>query len=528
MSELIDNTRMKKDALKHLILELHRGAAPEAVRAQLSRMLGTVPYGVVVEVEQELIAEGVLPMEEVLRLCDIHSAAMKGLIEPPADVAQPVGHPVEVFRRENRALEAEVAEIQGLLAELARVPGAAPAGLLSEVLRRKFETLRTVDRHYRRKENLLFPYLEKRGITGPSQVMWGKDDEARDLLKSAVESLAAASQSDAGSLQAVASRVLHPALAAVKEMIFKEQEILLPMSLDSLTEAEWSAIAEQSAEIGWCLIPDPPGSQEVRVPLEAAGLPAEEPADEPEEGPRAGIAGGTVRLPSGTLSTTELLNVLNLLPFDLTFVDAEDRVRYFSQGPERVFDRNLAILGRRVQECHPPASVHVVQRIVDDFRAGRAERAPFWITLGDRFLHIEYFAVRDEEGRYLGTLEVTQDLTAKRALTGERRLLSHEALPHPPAAVGEAEGAAATGPQPDWFHAARVTQSLDARPMLKAGQHPAGAVQQAVQALGPGEIFELITPFEPAPLIERIRELGCRVWAMHPGDGTVRTYFRLK
>jgi len=117
--------------------------------------------------------------------------------------------------------------------------------------------------------------------------------------------------------------------------------------------------------------------------------------------------------------------MLDTLPVDITFVDRNDKVKYFSQGKERIFDRNRAIIGRKVQLCHPPESVHVVQKIIDDFKSGKAERAPFWINLSGKFIHIEYIALRDEKGTYLGTLEVSQDLTQKRALAAEQRLLSY-------------------------------------------------------------------------------------------------------
>jgi hypothetical protein len=118
--------------------------------------------------------------------------------------------------------------------------------------------------------------------------------------------------------------------------------------------------------------------------------------------------------------------MLNTLPADITFVDREDTVRYFSQGKERIFDRNRTILGRKVQFCHPPASVHIVNCILEDFRSGRQDRAEFWITLGGKFIYISYYALRDESGEYLGTVEVSMDLTRLRRLEGERRLLNYE------------------------------------------------------------------------------------------------------
>jgi hypothetical protein len=204
-----------------------------------------------------------------------------------------------------------------------------------------------------------------------------------------------------------------PAADAIEEMIYKEREILLPMCLDALEEAEWDAIARQSPEIGFCLY-DP------QVEWSAEGV---------EPAPAAGGPAGRVLLPTGSMAPAEIEAILNTIPFDLTFVDAEDRVRYFTHGAERIFSRSRAIIGRKVQMCHPPSSVDIVERIISDFKAGRASRAPFWINLKGRFIHIEYFALRDREGRYLGTLEVSQDLTAKRALEGEQRLLSYAPEP---------------------------------------------------------------------------------------------------
>jgi DUF438 domain-containing protein len=138
------------------------------------------------------------------------------------------------------------------------------------------------------------------------------------------------------------------------------------------------------------------------------------------------VGKGLVVLPTGALRLDQLKAVFATLPVDVTFVDAEDRVRFFSEGQNRVFARPKAILGRLVQHCHPPGSVHVVERILDDFRSGRQSVAEFWIDFKGRFAHIRYFALRDEKGAYLGTLEVTQDLTRERALEGERRLLEYQ------------------------------------------------------------------------------------------------------
>jgi hypothetical protein len=192
-------------------------------------------------------------------------------------------------------------------------------------------------------------------------------------------------------------------------MIGKEEEILLPMSLDTLDDTEWFEIEKQSLEYGFCLY-DP---KDVWTP---EGVKPDEGI--PEERDK-------IQLPSGSFTVTELTTILNTIPFDLTFVDKEDRVKFFTQGKERIFARSRAILGRTVQQCHPPSSVHVVEKILDDFKSGREDHAAFWINMKDQFILIEYFALHDEDAKYLGTIEVSQNLTEKRKLQGEQRLLHY-------------------------------------------------------------------------------------------------------
>lgn len=407
MSETLHDQRKRKDLLKHMILQLHKGEAPDAVRPQLVRLLGRVPYDEVVEVEQELINEG-LPTEEVLKLCDIHTQALQGAIDDGGDKYVPAGHPVDVFQKENKALAWEISQLEKLFEELKSLPeDDDPLPLLHDI-RVRFNALMDVEKHYLRKENLLFPFLESRDITGPPTVMWGKHDETRELLKAGIESLEATAEASATEAVAVIDMVLRPAAEAVGGMIDKEEQILLPMCLDTLDESDWGEIARGSAELGYCLV----------VP-EVKWCPTTDAAEPEAE------AGSRIRLPSGSFAPRELEAVLNTIPFDVTFVDADDTVQYFSEGRERIFARTRAILGRKVQYCHPPKSVDIVQRILSDFREGKQDQARFWIELGGKFICIEYFALRDVEGTYLGCLEVSQDLTAKRALTGQQRLLNY-------------------------------------------------------------------------------------------------------
>jgi len=131
---------------------------------------------------------------------------------------------------------------------------------------------------------------------------------------------------------------------------------------------------------------------------------------------------GEIAFETGNLSQEELETILNRLPVDITFVDKEDTVRYFSQSKERIFPRTKAVIGRKVQQCHPQKSIHVVNQILDDFRNGRRDVADFWIQLKGRLIYIRYFAIRKNR-EYLGCLEVTQDITDIKKIEGEKRLL---------------------------------------------------------------------------------------------------------
>ena len=409
MSELINNSAERKKQLKELILKLHEGGSQEDVREELLSSLSQIPYGEVVEVEQELISEG-LPEEEVLKLCDAHSKVLTGHVDLSGFKYVPPGHPIDVFTKENKELKQVVQQVKDLFTAIENNPETNfQTNILA--LRALFNDLLDADKHYQRKEYLLFPYLENQGITGPPKVMWGKHDEIRELIKGGIEILKTENIS-AEELLASAEIVLLPAAIGVDEMTVKEEEILFPMSNDKLTDADWYEISKQSLEIGYCLY-DP---KDEWKPEGAA----EESINDIQK------VGGNIQLHSGSFSPEELMTLLNTLPIDMTFVDKDDKVKYFSQGSERIFQRNRAILNRDVRNCHPPASAHIVDKIIDDFKSGKANRAPFWINMGGKMIHIEYFAMRNDKGEYLGTLEVSHNVNVYRELEGEQRILSYK------------------------------------------------------------------------------------------------------
>ncbi len=413
MSELIDNRARRIANLKEIIQHLHRGEAPDVVRNQLRQIVQQTDAGEIMAMEQELISGG-MPVEEVRSMCDLHSQVTREvLVQLPAQPIAP-GHPVDTFRRENAAVAEVIARLRATMGRIAALDEAADCSQPLFELRQGANELMDVDKHYQRKEHALFPFLEKHGITGPSKVMWAKDDDIRAALKR-FNQAARECEASPAALRQVCDSFATPALAAVEEMIFKEENILLPMARQTLTENEWAEIWAASPKYGWCLVEPRKGYE---PPATAKAATAAVPAD------------GTIMMPTGHVTVEQLTAVLSTLPLDLTFVDADDRVAFFSEGPDRIFARSKAIIGRKVQHCHPPSSVNVVDRILEDFRAGRQNVAEFWIDFHGKYVHIRYFAVRDAEQRYLGTVELTQDIAPLRALQGDRRLLEYaEAQP---------------------------------------------------------------------------------------------------
>jgi DUF438 domain-containing protein len=290
-----------------------------------------------------------------------------------------------------------------------------PRGARSREFEAVLEELKDVEIHYRRKENQLFPYLEQVEFTGPSKVMWGKHDEIRQQLR---EFENAYREEDWRGFTAAGKTLLR----AVRRMIFMEEKILFPTALKKLSEGQWAEIRRGEGEIGYAWI-QPGNLWDPSVVIAATA--AKEPGKAQSSvsaGPGAGDS-GEIPLDVGSLSPEQINLMLRNLPIDMTYVDENDRVRYYSQGRERIFPRSPAVVGREVQNCHPPKSVHVVEKILESFKRKEKDTAEFWLTLGGRFIHIRYFALYDQQGAYRGVVEVSQDVTDIRELKGQKRLL---------------------------------------------------------------------------------------------------------
>ncbi|NMC01414.1 MAG: DUF438 domain-containing protein [Chloroflexi bacterium] len=407
MSELLHDQTLRREKLKGIIRQLHEGKTVAEVQAEFAELLEDVGGDEIVTIEQELVAEGLSP-DLIKPLCDVHVAVFRGSLDQQPDPETIPGHPVFTFRAENLAVQRVLSELAEALEDLKNLPHRPTL----ERARELTDKLTLFERHYLRKENILFPLLERSGFYGPSKVMWAVHDDIRRGWKALRGLLSPDDIVKAPDLEARLTEIFEPLAQAIREMVYKEEKILFPAALERLTEADWAAVRAQEEEIGYAYVQAGRQWQPRLTPHEAEAVAAAPVVSE-----------GLIPLSAGALSPAQLDLMLKTLPVDVTFVDEHDRVRYFSQGRERIFPRSPAIIGRAVQNCHPPQSVDRVQHILDDFRAGKRDVAEFWIQMHGMFVHIRYFALRDADGAYRGTLEVSQNLTPLRALEGERRLL---------------------------------------------------------------------------------------------------------
>jgi DUF438 domain-containing protein len=385
----VQDTRI--DTMKEIIKDLHAGKDVASQKKKFGELIKEVAPWEIAQMEQRLIAEG-MPESEIKSLCDVHVKVFQEALEHQTVPGLPAGHPVHTLMLENRACE-------GILEE---------AETIKDFAREKDHMLAILDRlsqiekHFVRKENQLFPILEAKGITGPSKVMWALHDDIRgfikDVRKRAVEN----------KMEQVAITAL---VKMVKDMVYKEEHILFPMALETLSEDDWAKVRKGEEEVGYAWIK--PESQWKASPESFQQSLLVEKI-------------GSLNLDTGQLTPEQVNLMLTHIPVDISFVNEHDEVAYYSASPERIFPRSPGVIGRKVQNCHPPKSMGSVQKILDAFRAGKKDTADFWIQMQGKFILIRYFAVRDAGGMYRGCLEVSQDVTAIRKLEGQKRLLDWE------------------------------------------------------------------------------------------------------
>lgn len=381
--------------LKDLILRLHAGEDPEAIKKEFKKHFSNVSAFEISVMERRLLGEGIEP-EEIMRLCNVHASLFNGSIEAVYEQGEghdSPGHPIRVLKEENLALESTMDKIVNLL----KVYLEAPDAQLKTGLLKQLDLLWEIDRHYARKENSYFPIMERYGMTAPPKVMWGVDDEIRELVKAF---RAAIEKDELEGLDFGAVRY------EIEEMIVKEEEILLPMIIPFFNEDDWISIAEESDEIGYCIVKPEKQWQPKREKVEVS------------------VESGNIDLGTGFLTPKELRKILDLQPLELTFIDANDTVKYFNDTPGgKFFPRTKSVIGREVYNCHPPKNLPVVRKLISDLKAGKKDRETLWFPTQGTYVMISYAAVRDDDGTYMGTLEWVQDIKQIINIEEEKRTI---------------------------------------------------------------------------------------------------------
>jgi len=407
MSEFTDQKDIKQEALKGIIKKLHDGVPVDRLKKEFRQIIKDTSPEEIADMENALILEG-FPPEEIQKLCDVHAEVFEEALSKVGRPSKMPGHPVHTFLEENKRAKKILKEVSKAVK---RFKKGTPKDKDVADFQRSFSVLNEIERHYERKENQLFPVLEEKAFQGPSKVMWGKHDEIRELLKSTARVL----ETKEWRLLPKRYRDLS---AAIKKMIFLEEKILFPASARKLTTADWVKIKSGEAEIGYAWVKpsnlwDTHLAETVEKKEDLKTQESEIKEDQMEK----------ITLEEGALTPEQLNAMLKTLPVDITYVDENDTVCYYSASNERIFPRSPAVIGRKVQNCHPPKSLHVVDEILGSFKKKKKESAEFWIQKNGMLIYIRYFPLYDERGEYQGVIEVSQEVSGIQKLEGERRIL---------------------------------------------------------------------------------------------------------
>ena len=397
----------KKALIKEAIRQLHAGVPPEQVKEKFRHVLEGTDSLEIAKIEEELAKEG-MKREEMRKLCDVHMAIFKEQLEKQHPNLQPT-QPISILMEEHKIMLKLADQLVAAANKVLKVTDMRYVTAEIHEVEHLAEDFTDSEKHYLREENVLFPFIEKHGITEPPAVMWIEHNEIRELKKKLPELIKDLNE---GGFQSFKDQLWETAKALsnlLQNHFYKENNILFPVALSVITPQEWVDIRKEFDEIGYCCF-TPPELISIVPSAETAQAPAQAPE-------------GILQFETGSLTKEQLDGLLNALPVDITFVGADDTVRYFSKPEDRIFVRAKAVIGRQVRMCHPQKSLHVVSKIVESFKAGKKDVAEFWINLNNRLIHIRFFAVRDNNGKYLGTMEVVQDITGIKAIEGERRLL---------------------------------------------------------------------------------------------------------
>ncbi len=378
----------RQEILKNLMLRLNAGEDKEVIQEEFNEVFDEIsPYEIQL-MERNLMSEGIT-FAEIMSLCNVHANLMGSKVNTQTSVAdfeQP-GHPVHVMKMENLAIRGALDRVERLLVNYLETKDST----IEKGLRRQISLLDQFENHYQRKEYAMFPIMEKKGITAPPKVMWGVHDQIRDLYRDFKKALNDGKESTLEEFQIARDEML--------EMIQKEENILIPMVEQVFHVDDWETIASQSPEYGYCIV-----KPEKEWAVKKSFSPVKEETQVESE--------GDIPLSTGSLSLKELNLILNLLPMELSFVDAQNIVKYYNEGngEEKIFKRTPSAIGRDVILCHPPRVHETVQTIFEQLKSKQKEKEEMWFKTEDKMVHVTYHAVWDEEGKYMGCLEYVQDI----------------------------------------------------------------------------------------------------------------------
>ena len=432
------------EVLKSILLDLHNGASAESVQELFNEHFAGVSAIEISLMEHELMnSDTGVTFEDVMSLCNVHANLFKGAIQDVevADTDHP-GHPIQVFKQENLALRAALMRVRRLLSTYETTEDEDLLPEICKGLQRQLSLVGQFDIHYQRKEELMFPIMESYGHDSPPKVMWGVDDQIRDLFQ---EAKIAAEQLPDTSIQEVKDK-FEAFAAEFEAMIFKEESILLMILLESFHQDDWLKIAEESDAYGYAIIKP----TEKWIPARHSFSEEEvgDAADEGSEAPASteqtsdGRFQQVIDTPDGQvtisfkpkekkeqainrdsqqpfghgyLSVAEANLILDHLPMEITFVNKDDIFQYYNDSvpaDEMIFKRTPSQIGRNVELCHPPKFLDKVRRIFKALREGERDKFEMWFKSESRgkFVHVTYAAVRDESGEFQGVLEYVQDI----------------------------------------------------------------------------------------------------------------------
>ena len=395
----------RQDAILKILHYIQNGGNLETAKKMFKEAFDKVDVSEITEAERTLIAQGLDP-RDIQYLCNVHADVFKGNIQenPESKDFETPGHPVHTIKLENKVIQSLIEDY--LFPNLKKWEKNQDAETLAKI-KKALSDLATIDKHYARKETSIFPIMNKYGITAPPQVMWGVDDKIRRLIHDS-EKLANEIPIDKDKLYDLVTETSHEVL----DMIFKEEKIMIPMIDEVANTEDWLNVKNEEEQIGYTLIAKPMNWKPT-LPKATRGI-----IDVDK------LSSFFINFEEGSLNLEQLSSILDLLPFALIFVDENDKVVYFGGGAD-IYPHSKNSIGNSVFECHSAKSRPIIKKIFADFHAGKKDKIEYWFkpkNLG-KMLYLRYYAVHDKNGRYLGCLEVAEDITDIQKLTGEKKTM---------------------------------------------------------------------------------------------------------